>query len=119
MNTDIFTHRCEMWNHGKYIYTCLNLVEGRREGGLIQVVKVRMLHGFTSRDPFRGVVGQHFLSTRKQKSLAQTPCFSRNIFHFQQAQSRNSGAHDMRVDRQPTGPQTSTSWTVPPNIRLL
>lgn len=109
----------ESWNIYTYIYTCLNLVEGRGEGGFIQVVKVRMLHGFTSRDPFRGVVGQHFLSTRKQKNLAQTPCFGRIIFHFQQAQSRNSGAQEMRMDRQPTGPQTSTSWTVPPNIRLL
>lgn len=45
-----------------YIYICLNFVDdGRGEGGFIQVIKVRMCHGLTSSDPFRGVVGQHFL----------------------------------------------------------
>lgn len=83
MNTNIFTLRCDMWNNG--IYTCLNLGDGRREGGFIQVVKIRVLHGFTGRDPFRRVVGQHFLTTRK-KNISQTPSFDYN--YFQQAQSR-------------------------------
>ena len=67
MNTKIFTLGCEIM---EYIH--LNLVDGRREGGFIQVVKVRMLHGFSGRDPFRGVVGQHFLPTRKIRTLLVT-----------------------------------------------
>lgn len=36
-----------------------------RQGRLVQVIKVRMCHGLTCRDPLGRIVGQHFLKQRK------------------------------------------------------
>ena len=54
---------------------------GSRQGGFIQVIKVRVSHGLTCRDPLGRIVGQHFLQEgRKVRYLCAVTLGDNNPF---------------------------------------
>lgn len=51
----------------------LDIVDaGSRQGGFVQVIKVRVSHGLPCRDSLGGIVSQHFLQQRNKTGNKQT-----------------------------------------------
>lgn len=50
-------------------YVCVSYFvdAGSRQGGFVQVIKVRVSHGLTGGDPLGRIVGEHFLQQRRQE----------------------------------------------------